>query len=147
MFTCDNCNTIPIAGQPVNMVVTEKKSVQYNNFVRSKGSNKGYWKTSDGFEIAKEIKACPSCFSTLTGKTPKIAQPKPQPAPLKTEKLFKPRRTSFKAKKPVDKTDPNWKYKQELDEIRRREAKSSDPRGQVERKKPIVETINPITKQ
>lgn len=145
MFKCGNCKNDTLPGQPVNYVITVKREKVYENPV-VKGPDRGGWNITQGHEIVKQIKACPTCFGTLTGLAPKIADPKPQQVKqVEPRPQFKPRnnqRRDFnRPRKPVDKTNPNWKYKQELDEVRKREAKSPDPRGEVGRKKPIVETV------
>jgi hypothetical protein len=145
-FICGNCATATQPRQPVNIVVLATRPQQYENFVKKKGSERGEWKYSEGTEITKEIKACPPCYSTLTGLEPKVIEVfKEVVAEVPREKKFvRPRRET--PRKPVDKTNPNWKFKQELEEIKRREARSSDPRGEVTKKKPVVETINRIKK-
>ena len=117
--------------------------MEYHNII-VRGPDRGDWKTTVGTEIERQIKACPECFQTLTGEAPKIAETKLLPVPEKKKtESWKPRpRRDFNNPKKIDKTNPNWKYKKELDEIRKREASSPDPRGNVERKKPIVETVS-----
>ncbi len=148
MFQCDNCKKSTDPRQPINYVVTEKRPQTYQNFVKRRNSENGDWVTSQGFETVRQIKACPPCFGTLTGLEPKIAEVRVAPPVEKKERpQFKPRRDFNKPKKPVDKTNPNWKYKQELDEIKRREAKSPDPRGDVQRRQPVVEVLNKFPKK
>lgn len=150
MFQCGNCGKSTEARQPINYVTTDRRPQTYENFVKRRNSEQGDWVASKGSEIVKEIKACPPCFASLTGLEPKIAEVRAvAPPPEKKERpQFKPRRDFNNPKKPVvDKTNPNWKYKQELDEIKRREAKSPDPRGDVQRKAPVVEVLNRIKRK
>ncbi len=145
MFRCGNCKTSTHPRQPVNYVVLEKREKVYENPV-VRGPDRGGWNITQGHEIVKQIQACPTCFGTLTGLQPKLVEIRAAPVvekPKTERERFKPRqRRDFnKPRNPVDKTNPNWRYKNELDEIKRREGKSPDPRGDVQRRKPVVETV------
>lgn len=144
MFKCGNCNTSTQPRQPVNYVILEKREKVYENTI-FRGSYRGELNVSQGNEIVKQIEACPGCFGKLTGLAPKMVEVRV--APLREENKverpkFKPRHDFNKPRRPIDKTNPNWKYKQELDEIKKREAQSPDPRGDIQRKKPVVEVVN-----
>jgi hypothetical protein len=145
MFVCQNCNTHTKHRQPVNYVVTEKRPQQYRKIVRRFQDSYRYqepqYELVDGWEIVKQVRVCPPCYSSLTGLQPVMVE-----EVQKVEPVRKPRpRQQFHQIK-VDKSDPNWRRKQELDEIRRRESKSPDPRGKVEKKKPVVEFVSRIHK-
>jgi len=63
MFKCNHCCISTEPRQPVNRVVTERRWVPK-------------WPDSDSseerWEIAKEIKTCPHCYTTLTGMQPAV---------------------------------------------------------------------------
>jgi hypothetical protein len=141
MFECQNCQTQTKLGQPVNYVVTEQRPQEYQKLVRR--NNEGYryrepqYETISGWEIVRQIKVCPPCYQSMTGLQPRMIEEK---RPVEPVRKPRPRQQFHQIK--VDKSDPNWRRKQELDEIRRRESKSPDPRGKVERKKPVIEFIS-----
>ncbi len=146
-FRCGNCKKNTEPRQPVNTVVLVKRPQQYNNYIRGNTPDKGYWKNTVGEEIVREIRACPPCYGKLTGLEPKVALAPIQPD--KVENTERPKREFNRPRRraPVDKTNPNWKYKQELDEIKRRESHSKDPRGEVQKRTPVVEKVQRIAKK
>ncbi len=77
MFKCQNCSTTVPAGQPMNKVVTEKRHKNYENFIKRGMFDKGRMVYSEGWEIVKEIAACPACFTTSTGMEPKVREVTP----------------------------------------------------------------------
>ncbi len=138
MFTCQNCRGTTKHGQPINEVVTEKRPRTYIKYVRE-GERRWREEQVEGWEIGKVIKACPACYKQLTGLEPKKVQELVQPKKKKVEhkKVFN--RIEF-----VDKSDPMWKRKKELAEIKRRESRSPDPRPPTEKRKPVVEFVHRV---
>ena len=139
MFTCQNCRTSTKLGQPINEVVTEKRPRTYTKYIRE-GERRWREEQVEGWEIGKVVRVCPPCYTTLTGLEPRrvaeIAKPK-RAKPDRPKKVFN--RIEF-----VDKSDPMWKRKKELAEIKRRESRSPDPRPPTEKRKPVVEFVNRV---
>ena len=141
-FNCDKCSKTTAPRQPINYVVTEKRDKEYFFPVKRSRENRDRETSgqSEGYETVKEIKTCPQCFTKLTGNIPKVVEVFFQQEKKKDTSRMKD--NEFNRPRKVDKTNPNWKYKKELDEIKHRESMSPDPRGEIKRKQPIVETVN-----
>lgn len=93
-FRCENssCDIVTPIGQPSNYVVTEKREKIYDVRKKQKDRNFGgqmtkkekkknrtnpqgpVYDTRDGWEIVKQIKVCPDCYSSMTGLKPKMVQ-------------------------------------------------------------------------
>lgn len=79
MFKCQNCNTTTEPGQPVGNVVLERRNKTYKKILR-----RGDVEWVEGFEIIKEIKTCPKCYTSLTGqiaptrRIPTVIEKKPR---------------------------------------------------------------------
>ena len=121
MFRCQNesCSQMVVARQPVNRIVTESRKRTYEKKIR-RGRNKGNVETVHGWEVVKEINVCPQCYALLTGKAPRVVE------------VIKPKVSEFRNKPRSD------KYKKPHKESHNKRSTSS--------KKPIVETVAPLTK-
>lgn len=142
MFTCQVCGTTTKPRQPINVVITDKRPQTYKRFFWQDDNDRRppRWEMVEGWEIVKERHVCPTCYKDLTGLAPKMVEERT--VVLIEKPKQRPRDQFHKIK--IDKTDPNWKKKQELSEIRRRESKSIDPRPPIERKKPVVEFVQRV---
>ncbi len=117
MFKCQNCNANTALGQPAGNVVIERRSKTYKKLLR-----KGDIAWVEGFEVVKEIKTCPKCYTSLTGQ-----QAPTKRIPTVIEK--KPRYSKSPRKKRKWR-NPNMGNKfQDL---------------QTSKKKPVVQVINPL---
>ena len=115
MFHCQSCKEVVAAGQPENHVVVEKRDKTYEN-VEQRGPNRGGMKTTTGWEIAKTIRVCPTCYSRMTGLVPTISQPKEEKLVTKvTEpvRTFRPRKQSLQSRPrtPIVEKVNNFKMK------------------------------------
>jgi hypothetical protein len=109
MFKCQNCGVNTQPNQPVNKVIINKRDKEYLNIIENKLRRQTREINSDGWEIAKEIKVCPKCFTELTGREARIAV-------VKEVEIVK-------------------------------EVKPRDDRKFEQKKKPIVEVVNPLKKK
>lgn len=80
MFKCENkfCGKTVPPRQPVNRIVTKQREVIYDKKIIKHGKVVGIEEVK-GQEIVKEINVCPKCFSTLTGKKPKLSDQRKRP--------------------------------------------------------------------
>lgn len=53
MYNCGFCHNTSKPKESMNRIVTETRDKEYNN----------HGKVSYGFEIVKEVRACPACFA------------------------------------------------------------------------------------
>ncbi len=104
MFTCENCNTTVRTRQPENKVVTEKRIKQYQK--KSK-TDRHDVDLIYGWEIVKEIRACPSCFEQLTGMEPRLIVEQSPP----TTQRQRRRKKSFQDEHPHKKRHVNHQRK------------------------------------
>ncbi len=114
MFHCQNCGVNVGPNQPTNKVVSNKRRKNYTNKKIILTPYREDIIYSEGWEIAKELNTCPKCYTSLTGREARVNEAPPKPIHLDKPK---------KPKKPKP-----W-YKND--------------RG-PEKRKPVVETINPI---
>lgn len=138
MFRCENehCNIVVPPRQPVNKIVTERRERTYEKKI-IRGKDKGKVKEVYGWEIVKEIDVCPKCYRVLTGKTPKVVQEVKKPE-FENKPKHKPR--FDKNKKKPWKNPTNKKNQQQKDSPKR----NTEKKVIQQRKKPVVEVINPI---
>jgi hypothetical protein len=97
--------------QPRNTIIVEKREKTYQRTVR-KGKRKGFIEEIEGWEIAKEIQVCASCYERITGlKAARIGsslqslmQKRTIKPPDKKRKKFqkdkKPRNNNYRKRKP-----------------------------------------------
>lgn len=141
MFRCENehCGIVVHPRQPVNRIVLERRERTYE-VVRKRGKNKGKVETVHGWEIVKELKVCPKCYRTLTGKAPKIVEEVKKP-----QFENKPRR-KFDKKFDKNKKKPwqNPERKKNQQQTKNTSKRNTDKKDTPKRKTPIVEVINPI---
>jgi hypothetical protein len=128
LFNCGNCNNQSIPGQPVNKIVTDKRLKTYEKKIR-RGPDRGLMEPVDGWEIVREIDACPECFISLTGKEPRLAVPKAEKPKVQEDKR------GFK-KKP-------WEH-QRKNTAPRQDNRPNKPWQNKERKTPVVEVVKPL---
>lgn len=89
------------ANQPCNTIIVEKRSKVYQRTIR-KGKRRGFVEEIEGWEIAKEIKVCATCYERITGlkaaktRTSLIAltQKKEKRPPIKKKKRFRKEKKS-----------------------------------------------------
>ena len=140
MFNCQNCGECTKTKQPVNKIIVSKRLRKYEKEIK-RGPERGTIEIIEGWEIVKELSACPKCYQELTGLKPRLVEAVQRPVPLPEE----PKREKRNLNKiRVDKNDPQWRKKVELEEVRRRESRSDDPR-RIEKKQPIVEIVNRLS--
>lgn len=70
MFKCQHCEKIVEARQPEHRVITETRDATYQVPKFRDGEPTGYFFSTTGHEIVKEIRVCPSCYTELTGENP-----------------------------------------------------------------------------
>lgn len=137
MFKCTNCGDQVAVNQPMNKVIVERRSRNYENLPkppkykdknrqgpREQGRNRSYRQNptyTSGWEIVKEIGVCPKCFLSFTGKQPKIKEPTP------------PKRAN-----------PRFIDEESTRKYGGNRNKPYEPRQQKERKVPVVEVVNPV---
>ncbi len=135
MFKCDNCGDQVAVNQPMNKVVVKQRDRNYENYPRRKVFNPRTGKReyeenprrrpqpiySSGWEIVKEIAACPKCFVSFTGMQPKTKEPTPP-------RRFYPRFTD-------EASNRKWGDRAKTQQV---------PREQKERKQPVVEVVNQV---
>lgn len=138
MFKCKNCGITVPTGQPMNKVVTKRREKTYERTIKH-GYDRGRTEQVRGWEIVEEIATCPQCTTALTGREVLLVEQKP-------EKKFFPK---FKKEYKKDRynNDQQPRRDKQLDRVRDRERR--DPRGDnnyrpQEKRKPVVEVINPI---
>jgi hypothetical protein len=85
MFYCQKCGVLNQVGQPINKVVTESREKTYVNTYRKNEYSQPREFETKGWEIVKEIKTCPKCYTELTGKTPQVVQEKEKPVKEETQ--------------------------------------------------------------
>jgi hypothetical protein len=100
MFFCENCENLVPVNQPENHIVTKKREKVYDTVVKY-GPNRGTSQQVTGWEIVKEIKVCPSCFTKMTGQEALLAIEKPEVKkviepvmPRRDNRNFRPRNNS-----------------------------------------------------
>jgi hypothetical protein len=110
---CKNNGGTPLTAkkQPCNTIIVERREKTYQRTVR-KGKRRGFIEEIEGWEIAKEIKVCASCYERLTGlKAARLAtslqallQKKNTRPPNKKRKKFrkdkKPGNNDYRKRKP-----------------------------------------------
>jgi len=62
MYKCGKCNKNSKPGEAVNKVVTQTRSVTYEN-TRKVEKSRPITKRSTGWEIVKEVNFCKPCYS------------------------------------------------------------------------------------
>jgi len=121
------------ANQPCNKVATERRQKVYDKVIQ-RGYERGNVEAVQGWEIAKEISCCPKCFTALTGQIVQVVENKP-------ERIYIPK---VQKKYRDDRPRNNYpRQDRELDQVRRNERNDQNYKP-VEKRKPVVELINPI---
>lgn len=71
MFKCDLCKNTTNNGQPINRFISQRRERSYEFPGRKAHHNP---RVSHGWEIVKEQKLCPDCFSSVSGEEPIIVE-------------------------------------------------------------------------
>lgn len=136
MFRCESerCGRVTAPHQPVNRIVTEWREKMYENKIR-RGKRKGEIKETFGREIVREIKVCPECYVLHTGD-----QPVKYVAKVQEQPKFERRPRFSKDDRPRNK-----KWRNPRKGKGKFEAKGKQTATQPEKKKPVVQVINPLS--
>lgn len=121
MFKCEmqKCGVVTQPRQPANRIIVQTRKTRYENMIH-RGPHKGEMLVTEGTEIVKEIKVCPTCYEIFTGNKPAIPLPS--------------NRTTI---------DPNV-TKRHRKYSERDNRPRQNPR-QNQQRKPVVEVVNPLT--
>lgn len=76
MYKCQNCPRTVERNQPMNKIIIEKRRRNYENPSRREREAPFF---TQGWEIVKEIPACPQCFTAFTGKEAQVAEIRAKP--------------------------------------------------------------------
>jgi hypothetical protein len=109
----------------------------YENKIR-RGKRKGEMKETHGQEIVSEIKVCPECYVLRTGEKPVKAQVK-SPGPRGFEKV-RPHRPKD------DRPKRKWRNPRKGKGKSTAQAKGKQTDTQPERKRPVVQVVNKLSK-
>jgi hypothetical protein len=77
MYKCHICE-IQTGGHPEHKIATIVREVNYHKYTRPRrGQAEGQYKTStQGWEIAEEVKVCPKCYNEHAFDTPEYTTAK-----------------------------------------------------------------------